>query len=542
MDLHLSIVAILEGVIEFLPISSTAHLIIASKLLNIDTADSFIKFYLLVIQLGALFAGIILFSKKIFKNKTVFTNICISFIPSAVVGFIFYKMFKKLLEGNMIILAIMSLIGGLIFIYLEKVYMRRGGRTDLLSFGREHITKLDAFVIGLAQAIAIIPGVSRSGATIIAGIFRGIKRSVIFEYTFMLAIPTLGAAVSYDAYKNRDLLLGLHSWDTLLYGFFVSFVVSFLVLYFLEKHISRISLTMFGWYRILIAILVLNFFVFNISPSVIVNNDTKEESAISPELQVSNSLIYPGDPVMITIVASTTPKEMLFNTKVIPSFEYNGKYRGLLAIPFEETKLNQSIKVTLENGVELKKDIVITPREKIEKPLAIPEKLGGNTKEAGKALVNNLAKENAVINNIKSSPNRLWDKVFAQPLKTLFVTDDYGYNRDTVGYVIVHKGTDFRAKVGTEVMAMNDGVVKISDEYTVYGKTIVIDHGLGLNTLYMHMSDLKVKQGDTVKVGQVIGYSGMTGYAESPHLHLSIKLNGVSIDPVKFMNIFGIMK
>ncbi len=539
MDLHLSIVAILEGVIEFLPISSTAHLIIASKLLNIDTVDSFIKFYLLIIQLGALLAGIILFSKKIFKSRKVFTNICISFIPSAVVGFIFYKMFKKLLEGNMIILAIMSLIGGLIFIYLEKVYMRRGGRTDLLSFGRDNITKIDAFVIGLAQAIAIIPGVSRSGATIIAGIFRGIKRSVIFEYTFMLAIPTLGAAVSYDAYKNRDLLLGLHSWDTLFYGFLVSFAVSFLVLYFLERHISKISLTMFGWYRILIAVLVINFFVFNVAPTESIVPVMQEE--VVTELQLSTKTIYPGDPVMVTVIASTTPKEMYIDTRVIPVFKYEDYYRGLIAVPFEETKLNHVVKVNLENGVVLTKEIQLTPRERIEKPLGIPEKLGGNTKEAGKVLVNNLAKENIAINNIKSSPTKLWEKNFKLPLKSIFITDDYGYNRDTVGYVIVHKGTDFRANVGTEVKAMNDGEVKISTEYTVYGKTVIIDHGLGLNTLYMHLSDIKVKSGDMVKAGDTIGYSGMTGYAESPHLHLSIKIGGISIDPVKFMKIFDII-
>lgn len=261
MDLHLLLISILEGIIEFLPISSTAHLIIASKIFEIDTTDAFIKFYLLVIQLGALLAGIILFSKKIFNNKENFINICISFIPTAILGFIFYKIFKHLLEGNLLLLALMSFIGGLIFIYLEKVFMKKGGLVSIHDFGKETISKKDAFIIGLAQAIAIIPGVSRSGATIVAGIFSGIKKSVIIEYTFMLALPTLGAAVLYDAYKSRDFLVQLHSWSTLFIGLVMSFVVSLIILYFLKHHIEKISLTAFGWYRILLAIIVM-FVVF----------------------------------------------------------------------------------------------------------------------------------------------------------------------------------------------------------------------------------------------------------------------------------------
>ena len=173
--------------------------------------------------------------------------------------------------------------------------------------------------------------------------------------------------------------------------------------------------------------------------------------------------------------------------------------------------------------------------------MGIPESLGGNTKAAGKDLVNNLASENFIISNLQSASSTLWSKAFVAPLKTLVVTDPYGYNRNTVGYSILHKGTDFRAATGTEVFAMNAGVVKVSRLFTVYGNTIIIDHGNGIMTLYMHLSKLNVREGDRVKTGQLIGLSGKTGYAEAAHLHVSIKVGGISIDPVKFLKFFNVI-
>lgn len=261
MDLHLISLSILEGLTEFLPISSTAHLIILAKLWTVDLTDAYIKFYILFIQLGALMAGVVLFLQKILTNRTILINIFISFIPSAVVGFLAYKLFKHMLEGNMLVMAAALFIGGVIFIYLEKVFMKRGGVEDVRDFGKREITKTDAFIVGLAQAVAIIPGVSRSGATIVAGILRGIKREVIFEYTFILALPTLGAAVLYDAYKSRDMLVNINSYQDLLSGFLVALVVAIVTLYLLKRYLPRISLTFFGWYRMVLALFVIMIFV-----------------------------------------------------------------------------------------------------------------------------------------------------------------------------------------------------------------------------------------------------------------------------------------
>lgn len=254
MNTNLLLISILEGLTEFLPISSTAHLIIFSKLTSVDLTDTYIKFYLLFIQLGALLAGASLFAKKILTDKKLFTNIVVSFIPSAILGFIFYKMFKKLLEGNILLMAAMLIIGGIIFIYIEKVFLKKELN---IQKQKDTLTIKDAFIVGLAQSVAIIPGVSRSGATIIAGVFRDIKKSVIIEYTFILALPTLGAAVLYDAYKSREIFTMLYNYNELILGFVLAFVSGFVTLYILRKYLTRISLTFFGWYRIVLAVLIL---------------------------------------------------------------------------------------------------------------------------------------------------------------------------------------------------------------------------------------------------------------------------------------------
>jgi undecaprenyl-diphosphatase len=257
MDLHLILVSIIEGITEFLPISSTAHIILLSKIFDLDTTADFLKFFILFIQFGALAAGIILFSKKLLTDRKVFFAVCVSFIPSAVIGFALYKIFKKLLEGNLLVMAIALIIGGLIFIYLEKIFIEQKAGNIGQEFGKGEISIKDALVIGIAQATAIVPGVSRSGASIIAGIFLGVKKAVIIEYTFLLAIPTVGAAVLYDAYKSRELFSSLTSYSTLIWGFAIAGLVAYVTLQVLRKYLPRLSLTAFGWYRIVLGLVIL---------------------------------------------------------------------------------------------------------------------------------------------------------------------------------------------------------------------------------------------------------------------------------------------
>jgi len=302
------------------------------------------------------------------------------------------------------------------------------------------------------------------------------------------------------------------------------------------KKVIRLN-TIFRYILLLLALVIF---------AMILRKNEAEKKQIDVQYPQAEISVLPdnpqqGDPVMITINSSTTPISISYDGVLKDIINYNNKPRVFTAIPLEETDLDKVVKVILSNGVILEKEIRISQREKIEKPLGIPEQLGGNTKVAGKALVDNLSIENNIINNIKASSTTQWSKSFVSPLKNLIVTDAYGYSRNTVGYNITHKGTDFRAATGTEVYAMNTGIVRISKLFTVYGNTVVIDHGNGLSTLYMHLSKLKVKEGDTVQAGQLIGLSGKTGYAEAAHLHVSIKIDGVSIDPARFLGFFNVI-
>ncbi|MDB5258949.1 MAG: peptidase [Candidatus Taylorbacteria bacterium] len=259
---------------------------------------------------------------------------------------------------------------------------------------------------------------------------------------------------------------------------------------------------------------------------------------VAEPIEIQPQAIMPGDPVYVTVNATGTPSAILWDAKSVPIFHYAGKTRALLPVSFNEKVLAHTVTVQFVGGGAMTKDVRITPREKIEKPLGIPEKLGGNTQAAATTLVNNLARENAVLNAVHTEPEPLWNKTFRYPLTDVFVTDPYGYGRQTVNQSIAHKGTDFRAVIGTDVHAMNRGIVRIARPFTVYGNTVVIDHGLGVQTLYMHMSELRVREGDVVELGTLLGKSGDTGYVEAAHLHISVKIRGVSIDPMTFMGFF----
>ena len=154
-----------------------------------------------------------------------------------------------------------------------------------------------------------------------------------------------------------------------------------------------------------------------------------------------------------------------------------------------------------------------------------------------------LNKENQELNNLFSNDKIILKNNFQEPVKNIFITDVYGYNRNLKNNsLITHKGLDYRAKIGTKIFAINDGVVRLSKKFEIYGNTIIVDHGQGLFSLYMHLSKRKVKVGDKIKAGQEIGLSGASGYVVGPHLHLSIRLNKESIDPKKFFEIVESLK
>ncbi len=246
-----------------------------------------------------------------------------------------------------------------------------------------------------------------------------------------------------------------------------------------------------------------------------------------------------GDPLHITIQTNGDERvlSVLGNSKKLKTFMYKGVLTALVPIDLYEKNLVYTISVQTTTGTTTK-DITINKRVMPVVSFGIPQKLGGNTATSAKKLVDTLALENASLKGLKTGTHAFWTEAFMYPVSQPIVTDSYGYSRQTSGYVVAHKGTDFRAASGTPVFAMNRGVVRLVQEGRNYGKTIVIDHGLGIQTMYMHLSRIDVREGQLVLRGNTIGLSGMTGYSEGAHLHVSVRIGEVSIDPFVFINLF----
>ena len=255
---------------------------------------------------------------------------------------------------------------------------------------------------------------------------------------------------------------------------------------------------------------------------------------ITPESPVQ------GEPVMVVIEGADISdlKRLTFAGKKILPFYYKGKPTVFIPIDLAQRPSSYLLVVEFRSGERAEKTITVVAREKISAPLGIPDKLGGNTKAAQTNLVTTLTKENAALAKVKAAVPAWWGEPFRFPVEQPVIVDTYGYSRSTGSYAIAHKGTDFRAKTGTPIFAINNGVVRLAREFTVYGKTVVIDHGGGVASLSMHLSDIQVKEGQRVQKGDSIGLAGDSGYALGPHLHLSIRINGVSIDPMKFLELF----
>ena len=231
-------------------------------------------------------------------------------------------------------------------------------------------------------------------------------------------------------------------------------------------------------------------------------------------------------------------KKMTFGAQTIGVFMYQNLPTALVGVDLNKKPGVYKLTLTLSDGQTVTKNVTVSLRPKVKESLGIPAKLGGDTTQSQNNMVATLTRENKTLANIKTATVALWTQKFTPPLSQLFVTDPYGYSRQTGAYSIPHKGVDYRAKIGAPVLAINSGIVRVVKNYTDYGDTIVIDHGLGLMSFYLHLSQINVKVGDAVEQGQVIGLSGDSGYAEGPHLHLSVRINNISVDPVEFLNLF----
>ena len=254
--LHTIILGIVEGVTEFLPISSTAHMDIVRSLLSVE-ATPFVKSFEIIIQLGAIMAVVVIYFKKIFSSVKYFKQIVIAFIPTAIIGFILYKIIKTILLGNLMVEAITILLGGLIILYVEHLISNK----KIVAIENKTIESLsvkEAICLGLAQSIAVIPGVSRSGAVIVAGCIMKLPADLITEFSFILAIPTMLAATCYDLFKS-GFAFSASMWSSLALGFFVAFIVALFVVKWLINYIKTHSFAVFGWYRVVLGFILFLF-------------------------------------------------------------------------------------------------------------------------------------------------------------------------------------------------------------------------------------------------------------------------------------------
>lgn len=252
MYLYSIILGIVEGITEFLPISSTGHLILAEHLLRIPSTK-FMKSFGIIIQLGAILAVVIMYFKKIINNFSLVGKLIAAFIPTAIIGLTVYKLVKQFFLGNSYIVLVSLFVGGIVILLFEKWYKNKQlDQTKLTKL--EDISYLQAVKIGFFQTIAIIPGVSRSGATILGGLYIGVQRQAIVEFSFLLAIPTMAAATGLDLLKT-GFSFSNAEWTYLLIGFVSAFITAWLAVKFLLSYITRHDFTAFGWYRIVVAVI-----------------------------------------------------------------------------------------------------------------------------------------------------------------------------------------------------------------------------------------------------------------------------------------------
>ncbi len=248
------LLGIVEGVTEFLPVSSTGHLILVSTLLGISQTE-FAKSFEIAIQSGAILAVVVLYWKSFF-NWPLLKKVATAFLPTALIGLLLYKTVKTYLLGNEWVVLGALFVGGVALIAFEKFHGEREGAHDLSS-----LSYRNAALIGVAQAVAIIPGISRSAATILGGLSLNLSRVAIVEFSFLLAVPTMAAATGLDLFKTSA-SFSSHEWILLGIGFAVSFFVALAAIRWLLRYVRGHSFVAFGIYRIILSVAFAAFLFF----------------------------------------------------------------------------------------------------------------------------------------------------------------------------------------------------------------------------------------------------------------------------------------
>ncbi len=246
------VLGVVEGLTEFLPVSSTGHLILVSTLMGLKQGE-FQKTFEVAIQLGSILAVVFLYWKRLIRDIELWKRIIVAFIPTGVLGFLLYKFIKGYLF-NPYVVAVMLILGGVVFIVLEMHF--RGKKFEI--HDEDEVPYLKAFLIGLFQSLAMIPGTSRSGATIVGGMLLGLDRRTAAEFSFLLAVPTMFVATGYDIFKHYN-EFDFGNWQLLAVGFITAFITAAVVVKLFLKYIERHDFIPFGVYRIVVGVVFLAF-------------------------------------------------------------------------------------------------------------------------------------------------------------------------------------------------------------------------------------------------------------------------------------------
>ncbi len=246
------VLAIIEGITEFLPISSTGHMILGSSLLGMDTSNAFLKLFTVAIQFGAILSVLVLYFKRFFQSMDFYFKLAIAFLPAVFFGILFSDKIDQLLESPLGV-AISLLLGGIILLFVDRWFSANQIERN------EDISYATAFKIGLFQCLSMIPGTSRSAASIVGGMSQQLSRTLAAEFSFFLAIPTMfGATLKklYD-YYSAGYTINSEEIKLLMVGNLVAFVVAMLAIKFFISFLQKNGFRLFGWYRIIVGILIL---------------------------------------------------------------------------------------------------------------------------------------------------------------------------------------------------------------------------------------------------------------------------------------------
>jgi len=253
------ILAIVEGLTEFLPVSSTGHMILTEGIMGMKSND-FIQAFIINIQFGAILAVVVLYWKRFFQSLKFYYKLFVAFLPAAFFGLLLNDYIDELLE-SVYVVAVMLILGGIVLVFVDKWFK------DTAENGKEETTYKNALVIGFFQVLAMVPGVSRSAATIIGGMVEKLNKKAAAEFSFFLAVPTMVAASGYKLLKNHEAITS-NNISILLFGNVIAFIVAMLAIKSFIRFLTSHGFKIFGYYRIIVGLVILLLYFLGIDLTI----------------------------------------------------------------------------------------------------------------------------------------------------------------------------------------------------------------------------------------------------------------------------------